>query len=51
MQELLTKHKTLVADFLEQNYDQFFENYIELLNSNNYVTKRQSLKVSKFCVL
>ena len=49
--DCLTKHKTLVATFLEQKYDevvsiyQFFTKYIELLNSDNYVTKRQSLKV------
>jgi len=43
--ELLTKHKTLVAEFLEKNYDKFFEAYTGLLNSVNYVTKRQSLKL------
>jgi len=43
--ELLTKHKPLVAEFLEKNYDQFFEFYTGLLNSPNYVTRRQSLKL------
>lgn len=43
--ELLTRHKTLSADFLESNYDKFFECYEKLLNSENYVTKRQSLKL------
>jgi len=43
--ELLTKHKSLVAEFLEKNYDQFFEHYTGLLNSGNYVTRRQSLKL------
>ncbi|KAJ3068525.1 mo25 protein [Quaeritorhiza haematococci] len=43
--DLLTKHKALVADFLERNYDSFFDKYTALLNSNNYVTKRQSLKL------
>ncbi|KAI8820442.1 Mo25-like protein [Fimicolochytrium jonesii] len=43
--DLLTKHKPLVADFLSRNYDAFFEKYTKLLNSNNYVTKRQSLKL------
>jgi len=43
--ELLTKHKPLVAEFLEKNYDQFFESYTGLLNSSNYVTRRQSLKL------
>jgi len=43
--ELLVKHKPLVADFLEKNYDTFFEHYQTLLNSNNYGAKRQSLKL------
>ena len=41
--ELLTKHP--IDDFLEKNYDYFFEKYTGLLNSQNYVTKRQSLKL------
>jgi hypothetical protein len=45
LQDLLTKHKTLCADFLERNYDGFFNKYHDLLNSENYVTRRQSLKV------
>lgn len=43
--ELLTRHKQLSADFLESNYEQFFTYYQKLLNSDNYVTKRQSLKL------
>ncbi|KAJ3272100.1 hypothetical protein HDV01_005965 [Terramyces sp. JEL0728] len=43
--DCLTKHKTLVVGFLEAHYDQFFEKYNALLNSSNYVTKRQSLKL------
>jgi len=43
--ELLTRHKMLAADFLELNYDQVFNHYQSLLNSDNYVTKRQSLKL------
>lgn len=43
--ELLTRHKQLSADFLESEYDQFFSYYQKLLNSDNYVTKRQSLKL------
>jgi calcium binding protein 39 len=43
--EILTKHKTFVAEFLEKNYDQFFESYTGLLHSMNYVTRRQSLKL------
>ncbi|RWS14342.1 protein Mo25-like protein [Dinothrombium tinctorium] len=43
--ELLTRHKTLSSDFLESKYDRFFSEYQKLLNSGNYVTKRQSLKL------
>ncbi|EIE84747.1 calcium-binding protein 39 [Rhizopus delemar RA 99-880] len=43
--EILTRHKQMVADFLELNYDDFFEHYRRLLQSENYVTKRQSLKL------
>jgi len=44
--ELLTKHKILCAEFLETNYDRVFEqNYKRLLHSDNYVTRRQSLKL------
>jgi len=43
--ELLTKHKALSAEFLEKNYDQVFDKYTQLLHSQNYVTRRQSLKL------
>jgi calcium binding protein 39 len=43
--ELLTAHKVPCAEFLEKNYDRVFGKYKELLNSENYVTKRQSLKL------
>eukprot|EP00301_Raphidiophrys_heterophryoidea_P004280 c1186_g1_i1.p1 GENE.c1186_g1_i1~~c1186_g1_i1.p1 ORF type:complete len:327 (-),score=93.70 c1186_g1_i1:319-1299(-) len=43
--DMLTRHKSLCADFLEKNYDRVFEAYTGLLNSANYVTKRQSLKL------
>ncbi|RWS22914.1 protein Mo25-like isoform X2, partial [Leptotrombidium deliense] len=43
--ELLTRHKTLSSEYLENNYDTFFRDYQKLLNSSNYVTKRQSLKL------
>ncbi|KAL2914340.1 Hym1p [Polyrhizophydium stewartii] len=43
--DLLTRHKLLVARFLEARYDEFFARYTNLLNSSNYVTKRQSLKL------
>ncbi|XP_063236871.1 protein Mo25 [Bacillus rossius redtenbacheri] len=43
--ELLTRHKMLCAEFLEQNYEKVFCHYQRLLNSENYVTRRQSLKL------
>ncbi|PWZ00969.1 Mo25-like protein [Testicularia cyperi] len=43
--ETLTRHKAMVASYLEQNYDRFFAMYTTLLQSPNYVTKRQSLKL------
>lgn len=43
--DLLTRHKPMVAGFLEGDYDRFFSMYTGLLNSSNYVTKRQSLKL------
>eukprot|EP00158_Paraphelidium_tribonemae_P002955 Partr_v1_DN25800_c0_g3_i1_m74770 putative Calcium binding protein len=42
--ELLTRHKSIVAEYLEKNYDVVFEKYTELLNGN-YATKRQSIKL------
>jgi len=45
LQELLTRHKPLCAEFLEVNYDKVFTHYQQLLNSENYVTRRQSLKL------
>lgn len=43
--ELLTTHKILAATYLEKQYEKFFENYHVLLQSENYVTRRQSLKL------
>jgi len=42
---LLTTHKELVARFLEKEYDRFFDAYKALVSSENFVTKRQSLKL------
>lgn len=42
--ELLTRHKAITSEFLESHYEPFFQRYQPLLNSDNYVTKRQSLK-------
>jgi calcium binding protein 39 len=42
---MLTKHKVLCAKFLETHFDDFCKKYNVLLQSRNYVTKRQSLKL------
>uniref|UniRef100_A0AAV2LFI0 Uncharacterized protein n=1 Tax=Knipowitschia caucasica TaxID=637954 RepID=A0AAV2LFI0_KNICA len=44
-EDLLTRHKVLVAEFLDKNYEEVFTDYEKLLHSENYVTKRQSLKL------
>ncbi|XP_039828724.1 putative MO25-like protein At4g17270 isoform X3 [Panicum virgatum] len=44
LQDLLTKHEAVVAEFLGSHYDQFFELYSRLLLSTNYVTRRQAIK-------
>mmetsp|Transcript_17287 Transcript_17287/g.23887 ORF Transcript_17287/g.23887 Transcript_17287/m.23887 type:complete len:338 (-) Transcript_17287:373-1386(-) len=43
--ELLTEHKTVVAEFLSVEYENVFINYTKLLKSTNYVTRRLSLKL------
>mmetsp|Transcript_19074 Transcript_19074/g.32684 ORF Transcript_19074/g.32684 Transcript_19074/m.32684 type:complete len:370 (-) Transcript_19074:403-1512(-) len=43
--DLLTRHKTVVAQYLQENYADFFAGYMRLLKSDNYVTRRQSLKL------
>jgi len=45
LKETLTRHKTMVAEYLDKNYDRFFSSFTTLILSNNYVTKRQSLKL------
>lgn len=45
-QELLTRHKLLSAEFLEANYDKVFNHYQQLLNSENYVTRKESNVIS-----
>ncbi|KAL6838266.1 hypothetical protein ACP4OV_031938 [Aristida adscensionis] len=42
--DLLTRHETVVAEFLSSHYGQFFELYTKLLSSPNYVTRRQAMK-------
>ncbi|XP_061344328.1 putative MO25-like protein At5g47540 isoform X3 [Gastrolobium bilobum] len=44
--ELLTRHKSTVADFLSKNYEWFFAEYnSKLLESSNYITRRQAVKL------
>ncbi|XP_031391712.1 putative MO25-like protein At5g47540 [Punica granatum] len=44
--ELLTRHKSTVAEFLNKNYDWFFADYnSKLLESSNYITRRQAIKL------
>ncbi|CAD6506404.1 BgTH12-07330 [Blumeria graminis f. sp. triticale] len=44
--EILTKHKTMVAQYLATNFDLFFDKYNNILiKSSSYVTKRQSIKL------
>ncbi|KAH0467340.1 hypothetical protein IEQ34_004578 [Dendrobium chrysotoxum] len=44
--ELMTRHKSTVAEFLSNNYDWFFTEFNEkLMSSTNYVTVRQAIKV------
>jgi calcium binding protein 39 len=43
--DYLSKHKQIASDFLIKNFDNFFKEYTKLLLSNNYVTKRQSLRL------
>ncbi|BBN16066.1 calcium binding protein 39 [Marchantia polymorpha subsp. ruderalis] len=43
--ELLTRHEAIVCEYLTTHYVQFFRLYDRLLGSNNYVTRRQSLKL------
>lgn len=44
LKDVLTKHKTLSGQFLEASPN-FFDIYMRLVTSNNYVTRRQSLKL------
>lgn len=42
---LTTRHKSLLAKWLEENYDAFFTRFNSLVSSKNYVSRRQSLKL------
>lgn len=43
--DVLTRHTSLVAAFMDEQYDLFFNGYNALLRSKNYVARRQSLKL------
>ncbi|CAI0560003.1 unnamed protein product [Linum tenue] len=43
--DLLSKHDTIVAEYLTAHYSEFFDLYDKLLTSPNYVTRRQSVKL------
>ncbi|EXB56667.1 hypothetical protein L484_004272 [Morus notabilis] len=44
--ELMTRHKSTVSEFLSKNYDWFFAEYnSKLLESTNYITRRQAVKL------
>ncbi|PIA58119.1 hypothetical protein AQUCO_00500216v1 [Aquilegia coerulea] len=44
--ELMTRHKSTVAEFLTKNYEWFFAEFnSKLLESPNYITRRQAVKV------
>ncbi|XAR55292.1 hypothetical protein NMG60_11035326 [Bertholletia excelsa] len=46
LKELLTRHKSTVADFLSRNHQWFFQDYnSKLLESPNYVTRRHGVKL------
>jgi len=42
---IMLKHRGLVSEFLQTNYEMFFAKYAALLNTTNYATLRQSLKL------
>lgn len=43
--DLLTKHKDIVAQFLKDHYSEFFQEFNQLLSKANYVIRRQSVKL------
>lgn len=45
LQQLLTTHKKLVSEFLGKNCEQITSNINQLMKSENYVTKRQSVRL------
>lgn len=51
LHDLLTTHKKLASEFLGNNYDLFTSNINKLIQSQNYVTKRQSVRLLSDLVL
>ena len=47
--DLLSLHKSIVAEYLENNYDQFMDNFNELMRyvpeTEKYITRRQAVKL------
>jgi calcium binding protein 39 len=43
--DLLTRHQKMAASYLIENYEWFFSEYSKLLESTNYFTRRQSVKL------
>lgn len=51
LHDLLTTHKKLVSEFLAKNYDIFNTHINHLIQLDNYVTKRQSVRLLSELVL
>lgn len=46
LQQILVRHKHMVAKYIDTNFDLFFDKYNNILvKSQSYVTKRQSIKL------
>lgn len=51
LHDLLTIHKKMLSEFLANNYDVFIYHANQLIQSKNYVTKRQSVRLLAELVL
>lgn len=45
LKDLFTRHKVVVSQYLTEHYSEFLAHYETLLESDNYVTRRQSVKL------
>ena len=43
--DLLTRHKRVASAFIQENYEAFFSRFNNLLNSDNFLTKMNSVKL------